>query len=66
MVSTISTVINTKSIKSVRRPLVMAEPVRRPNGWWRGSPFGRRQQPTTFQKCLALHIYLAERAGALD
>jgi hypothetical protein len=26
----------------------------------------RRQQPTTFHRCLAVHIHFAQRASALD
>jgi hypothetical protein len=28
--------------------------------------FFRRAEPTTFQRCLAVHLYFASRVGALD
>jgi len=37
------------------------QPKRRPLGRF----FGRKQ-PTTFQRCLAVHIHFAQRASALD
>ena len=38
-----------------------AQPERRPLG-----RFFRRETPSTFQRCLAVHIHYAQRASALD
>lgn len=38
-----------------------AQPERRPLG-----RFFRRATPSTFQRCLAVHIHYAQRASALD
>lgn len=38
-----------------------AQPERRPLG-----RFFRRQAPTTFHRCLAVHMHYAQRASALD
>jgi len=59
-------VVNLKNIKAVRRPVATSESARRPNRWWGARIFDGKQQPTTFHKCLALHIYVSERVGALD
>jgi len=34
--------------------------------WWRRVPLRRQRPATTFQRCLALHIFVAQRASALD
>jgi hypothetical protein len=40
--------------------------VRRGITWWRRVPLRRQRPATTFQRCLALHMFVAQRASALD
>jgi hypothetical protein len=61
-----ATTVSVKTLRSVRRPVHQIEPIRRRSTWWRGSIFRKRREPTTFHKCLALHMHVAERIGALD
>jgi hypothetical protein len=44
------------------QPARALQPVRRPLG----RLFQRPAAPTTFQRCLAVHIHFAQRASALD
>ena len=40
--------------------------IQRRRRWWKRMSLRRTNKPTTFQKCLALHMFAAERAGVLD
>ena len=40
--------------------------VHRRRGWWKRMSLRRTSEPTAFQKCLAVHLFVAERASALD
>jgi hypothetical protein len=46
-------------------PALQAIEVRRPAKPTRRHLF-RRAEPTTFQRCLAVHIHFASKVGALD
>jgi hypothetical protein len=42
----------------------IAAPLTKPP--WRKRRFFRRAEPTTFQRCLAVHLYFASTVGTLD
>jgi hypothetical protein len=56
--------LKTADVSRVRRP--EAKSVRAKKSGWRKLSFFRSQPPTTFQLSLALHMFVAERYGALD
>jgi hypothetical protein len=54
------------AMKSRRRPPVPASLIRPLAPPARGSGLFRRAQPTTFQRCLAVHMHFAQHPSALD
>lgn len=55
-----------REVKSSRRAAVVATRARSPDAPPRAQGFFRRAQPTTFQRCLAVHMHFAQHASALD
>jgi hypothetical protein len=56
--------LKTADVSRVRLP--EAKSVRAKKSGWRTLSFFRSRPPTTFQLSLALHMFVAERYGALD
>ena len=52
------------SIRPQRRPVAASQSARRPHRRFLRHIF-RRKEVTTFQRCLAVHMYYASRVGAL-
>ena len=65
-----TTPVSTKTIRDVlNSSRGVAVDVRRassPDAPPRAQGFFRRAQPTTFQRCLAVHMHFAQHASALD
>jgi hypothetical protein len=57
--------LKTADVSRVRPPEANAKSVHTKSGW-RTLSFFRSRPPTTFQLSLALHMFGAERYGALD
>jgi len=53
-------------LKSSRSPIMAATRTSPLNAPPRARGFFRRAQPTTFQRCLAVHMHFAQHASALD
>jgi len=54
------------ALKSSRSAAVVATRMSSLNTPPRAQGFFRRAQPTTFHRCLAVHMHFAEHASALD
>jgi len=62
--------VSTKTIRDALNPTrpaaVVAKRASSPDAPPRAQGFFRRAQPTTFQRCLAVHMHFAQHASALD
>ena len=54
------------ALKSSRSPAVAATHASALDAPPRAPGFFRRAQPTTFQRCVAVHMHFAQHASALD
>jgi hypothetical protein len=64
--SPVSTKIILDVPKTSRSAAVAATRASSPDAPPRAPGFFRRAQPTTFQRCLAVHMHFAQHASALD
>jgi hypothetical protein len=61
-----SSVVYLRTAETSQHRSTEAAPVHAKKAGWRNLSFSRSQPPTVFQLCLALHMFVAERRGALD
>jgi len=55
-----------RDLKSSRSAAAVATRASSPDAPRRAQGFFRRAKPTTFQRCLAVHMHFAQHASALD
>jgi hypothetical protein len=58
--------VHLKTAEAPQVGRIEATPVRAEKAGRRKLSFFRSRQPTAFQRCLALHLFVAEHHGALD
>jgi hypothetical protein len=61
-----ASVVHLKAAEASQGRPTEAAPVRAERAGWRKLSFFPTRQPTALQRCPALHLFIAERKGAMD